>query len=693
MAELSKLKGNGKRSPAELSSKLTLSAWKVLAAQQLEMRLKAEEQQRWLRAAVADRSRIIYKMNALLQRSLTEDNEARRRIASEGAEKKCSGPLFKTLLSELPYLYLQTDKMFRGLGFHSSVLVAYEVRRERSGQVEYFEYVDEMVLPFDFERSSQVISTLIAADSGDLKDSITMKYQMVSPNDSNAYCTVHCALRRYQEDARLVFVWRAFMEGHGKFQGLHGDLSGCVIACIKIHHPKSNHAEVIISASAMADTSDVDADLLADVAGFLVECDLPSPPVDGPARAGDDGLLLSSHQLLQETETLLSALDASAPSSDENSAANGNRDHLQSGQVSAAKRREIRNAQAAKRRLRYRQKLKNEKETLQQEEVELTTKLSDLQKAAAEKKVPRGDQMVLSVWRAIATRQKERRFEAEAQQRQLRAAVINRARLIHQLNAMTQQPEKPEGTNKQLEDKRADEPKDGTVLFKTFLEELDGLYERTDQAMQDADFNMASQLQYKTKRTWKEGVEVHESADATVIPNSYDKTSRAVSLLMMTDPDAIDYDKEFPEPASSATAQYFIDCQLEPGETAKLAVHVAVRRYKEAGRLVFVWRALNEGVGNLAGYHTDKTGWLVVRPHESNTKSTMLESFVRLVPMTVGDVACREVDSDRFAEVVAKTGEEEVNEMMQMLNKMLLRIDDKQQQQTPAKGSTMLRSV
>ncbi|KAE8893153.1 hypothetical protein PF005_g27499 [Phytophthora fragariae] len=112
----------------------------------------------------------------------------------------------------------------------------------------------------------------------------------------------------------------------------------------------------------MTDDDQVDA-LLADVARFLVKSDTSSALVQAtPLKSNPDSLLVSSHQLLAETEALLSS------EADNNSliGANSVQTVSKAEPISAEKRREIRNAQAAQRRLRYRQKLKNEKETLQQ---------------------------------------------------------------------------------------------------------------------------------------------------------------------------------------------------------------------------------------------------------------------------------------------------------------------------------------
>ncbi|KAE9304084.1 hypothetical protein PR003_g21838, partial [Phytophthora rubi] len=331
--------------------------------------------------------------------------------------------------------------------------------------------------------------------------------------------------------------------------------------------------------------------------------------------------------------------------------------------ISAEKRREIRNAQAAQRRLRYRQKLKNEKETLQQQEIQLSQELTKLQQARVDEKNDQVDRMTLSVWKAIAIRQKERRVGAETQQRQLRAAVVARARFIHQMNALLQRPDSQVESCGDRSD--SGEQHAGSALLRTFVGELDELYVQTDQIMEEVDFKVTYPLVYKPTRTCTQGVEIYDSADATVVPFDFEQTCRAMSVLMMTDPTQ----KKTRELKNTVTVKYQVKSQLKPGENFKLMVHVAVRRYREPDRMVFVWRGLNEGLGALSGYHTDETGWLVLRPHLT---STLLESYVRFVPVSVGEAGASNEGPDRFAEVVIKTGENEVSELMAMLENMLI---------------------
>ncbi|RAW33100.1 hypothetical protein PC110_g10581 [Phytophthora cactorum] len=427
----------------------------------------------------------------------------------------------------------------------------------------------------------------------------------------------------------------------------------------------------------MTGDEQVDAALLADVTGFLTDCNATAPSLDQhhktPPSFSDDGLVVATNQLLAETETLLSSLETPPQEQIAPNTSIGNRlNAAKTDQVLAEKRREYRNVQAAKRRLKYRQKLKDEKETLQRQEMELSSELSRLQSAQKAEKMRYVNTMSLSVWRAIATRQKEKRLEAEQNQRQLRAAVVGRARMIHQMKALLQRPYVTEEKDILRGESDAGQG-DGSVLFKTFVGELDAIYAQTDQIIREVNFKISLKFEYKPTRKTKHGVEFFDSADSTEVPFEFEDTSRAISLLMMTDPDVIRHNQQTQEPKDTATVKYNVKCLLERGEVAKLKVYSAVRKVKEAGRIVFVWRALTEGQDDLSGYHTDETGWLVVRPQViGDFPSTVLESYVRFIPLSLGDTSSSKVGTDRFATVVAKTGEEEVNEMMQMLENMLL---------------------
>ncbi|OWY95288.1 hypothetical protein PHMEG_00034743 [Phytophthora megakarya] len=86
--------------------------------------------------------------------------------------------------------------------------------------------------------------------------------------------------------------------------------------------------------------------------------------------------------------------------------------------------------------------------------------------------------------------------------------------------------------------------------------------------------------------------------------------------------------------------------------------------------VVYVWCDLMEGQGDFSGYHIDETGWLRLRPEALALgkffNSTTMEGYSRLVPFSVGGVP-----NDQFATIVAKTNEEQVDDVGRMLEKML----------------------
>ncbi|ETL88108.1 hypothetical protein L917_12793, partial [Phytophthora nicotianae] len=197
----------------------------------------------------------------------------------------------------------------------------------------------------------------------------------------------------------------------------------------------------------------VDA-FLDEVATFLDQTDAPEGAKNHSHEAAttsvDDSLLLASHQLLAETEDLLAShknsdyyqrqQDVRSASTNAKSSEDDRSESQCTDELSAEKRREIRNALAAQRRVRYRQKLKDEKEVLKQQATELSAQLTSLETSQAERKAKQASNLMFGAWRAVAARQLERRMQAEQQQKLLRAEVVGRSRLIHQMSLLLDEP-------------------------------------------------------------------------------------------------------------------------------------------------------------------------------------------------------------------------------------------------------------
>ncbi|KAG6956366.1 hypothetical protein JG687_00010651 [Phytophthora cactorum] len=332
-----------------------------------------------------------------------------------------------------------------------------------------------------------------------------------------------------------------------------------------------------------------DAAFLAEVAVFLDQNDAPEAAEKmyhkEVTTPGDDGLLLASHQLLAETEKLLSSYDTptdtqhelnvNSESTNTNPSEEDKTETLQNDNISTEKRREIRNAQAAQRRLRYRQKLRDEKETLRQQTTELSTQLTILETAQVELKTRQASNLMFGAWRAVAARQLERRLQAEQQQKLLRAEVVGRARLIHQMSLLLEDRLKSKQQDRLISYEWVETNCEtgGSALFTTMLEELDDAYLRTDDFVYGLEFESAVQVAYNLTRNQKDGVLYFDSADRVVVPYNFEQAAVGLSIVMMSDPD-VDYATvKVEDLKDTLTIKYHVKFdRQQPSSVSKVAV-------------------------------------------------------------------------------------------------------------------------
>ncbi|POM73525.1 Hypothetical protein PHPALM_9618 [Phytophthora palmivora] len=332
------------------------------------------------------------------------------------------------------------------------------------------------------------------------------------------------------------------------------------------------------------------------------------------------------------------------------------------------RRRKLKNAQAASRRVRYLKKLKVERKTLKRQEVELTLELKKLRDAQNKEKTARNKKMLaLSAWQTTATRQKERRLESEEKQRQLKMAVISQSTLIRRMSHLLQQQRLLNSSAEMTTNRE----RKGKALLKNFIHEMDSLYAQTDAVIGNVNFGMSPPLTYELTRKWSKDKTFLESADATEIPFSFEQTCRAVSLMIL----APSYNDELEDPENTAIRTYRLNFSRELGSSATLVVYNAVKRYVESNRAVFVWRTLAEGQGEFDKLQTVETAWFVVRPlteATSDEPKMILESYTRLVPVGFGRPSDNDSRANKFIKILAKADETDVNDMKQMLGKLLL---------------------
>ncbi|OWZ16759.1 hypothetical protein PHMEG_0009398 [Phytophthora megakarya] len=620
---------------AEKADALALSVWRATCVRQKERRMEAEEQQRRLKQVVISRAKLIHQMHSLLQHRMAS-SQLENLMALEGQatgwEKKGTA-LFKTFVHELDAIYAQTDEVIENSDVKFSSSPMYKRTWQWNQGMTFLESADATVIPFAFEQAKHAVSFAMLSDPRenprsegieDPENTTASAYRLNYSWESGESVSfvVYCAIRRYVEADRVVFVWRARSEGQGEFDGLAMDETVWVVVRPSDAHTQDNLATVFEIYTRLVPT------------GFGGP-HVPPRFVKMFVRSDEEDITY----MMRLMEKLL-----------------------------------IHQTNPAKRQLRYLKKIRNDRELLKQQTIELSATLTKLQEAQARANIEAVNNLSLGAWRATAIHQKERRLNAEEQQRQLQALLAGQSKLICHMNELLQQrlisspPSRLYSFEKQT-------PSRSTSLFKTFDSELESVYAMTNAVWRGIDFKLSPLLlDFSINRDRNHGKTFLESADATIIPFGFQETNQVLSSMMFKYPSDFPYEGETKDPENTVGGMDHLDYSLELGNDATLTMHIVLKRYIEDDRLVFVWRALTEGEGEFEGMYTDETGWWVLRPstgiHEGS--GMVLEAYTRLTPVGFDIESESDVCTNKFIEILAKLDEEEQNDVTGMFEKMLL---------------------
>ncbi|KAG1691363.1 hypothetical protein DVH05_027025 [Phytophthora capsici] len=369
----------------------------------------------------------------------------------------------------------------------------------------------------------------------------------------------------------------------------------------------------------------------------------------------DEASLSALSQFLHEFDTLDDGRFETSTASPTSTATPGD----------SAKRR--RTAQANKRQSRYLAKVRCERETLRQQSIELSAVLQKLKRNQARSAAQAAGNVSLAAWKSTAVRQKELRLQAETKQRRLKALVEEQTRMIRCMDELLQQRMVCGPIASLML------PPSGGPLFKVFAQELDVLYAMTNDVVAKAEIKLSARpMQFELTRDWSPDMTFLESLNATAVPFGFEETSRALTRTLLEDANGM-YSRS-DEPKNTTALRRHMDFTHELGSSATLMLHTVVRKYVEADRVVFVWRALTEGQGDFRGLHTDETAWYVLRPATSagEGSSLVLETYTRLVPVGFSLTSESNARGNAFIKVLEKADEEDVDDMMQMFEQMLV---------------------
>ncbi|ETL88103.1 hypothetical protein L917_12794 [Phytophthora nicotianae] len=282
---------------------------------------------------------------------------------------------------------------------------------------------------------------------------------------------------------------------------------------------------------------------------------------------------------------------------------------------------------------------------------------------------------MFGAWRAVAARQLERRMQAEQQQKLLRAEVVGRSRLIHQMSLLLDEPLKINEQDPPISYAKYCE-NGVSALHKNMLEELDAAYLRIDDVMRDLDFKSVVSAAYNYSRKQKDGVVYFDNVDRIVFPYKFEQAADGLETVMMSDPDG---GYETAKLKDAIAMNYRVTYQISEAETVSFNIHGAAKRWRQKDRLVFLWRCFTEGLDEFEGLQSDETAWIVVRPPTEKTDvncdqscSTIIDSYSRLVPVGIGLSPVCDGAVDRFVNILSKSGEVEFKQMMQMMEKVII---------------------
>jgi hypothetical protein len=257
---------------------------------------------------------------------------------------------------------------------------------------------------------------------------------------------------------------------------------------------------------------------------------------------------------------------------------------------------------------RYRQRLKDTREVLQREVDDLSARLDQLSQQVAKQIEVGAMNAQVGNYRLIAevNRLRRERFKSEAEHQRLLAAVDLQTAYINELRALPTTRRECEAVMTEYAAGIASRRNVPTlqsmtsVLYMTYLQQLEGCYARVDGVMDACDFSALSGTPINAVHTRRPSGEVafFQHINKVSLPYNFRQTCRALWKLV--------YQQDEPALAGGRVApdnDVFIKTRvLKSRDSGVLAQRCVSRLYKEDSRLTFVWKMSSQGECKSTGY-------------------------------------------------------------------------------------------
>ncbi|GMF18327.1 unnamed protein product [Phytophthora lilii] len=228
-----------KRKKTDTDGVIATTRWVADAIREKEMRVESEAEQKQPIAAVNRQAEYIMGLRQVVgYRSGDVIEYGGGGVGSFLCQNNIptlhsmTSALYMTYLQQLDACYARVDTVMNECGMNTMAETTIRTihRRKNDGEVAYFQHVNKVALPFNFQQTCDVLWQAVREQD----EPAFGGYEIAPDNDVFIKTRVLRALnigalaqrfisRFYKEEGRLLLVWKMSSEGEGAFSGLHAE--------------------------------------------------------------------------------------------------------------------------------------------------------------------------------------------------------------------------------------------------------------------------------------------------------------------------------------------------------------------------------------------------------------------------------------------------------------------------------------
>ncbi|ETN20411.1 hypothetical protein F441_13362 [Phytophthora nicotianae CJ01A1] len=235
----------GTKTTARTDLVLSKSFWRKVATQQREQRYLVEAEHKRLSDIVNSQDAYIEKMMIALRKGFLNISLTGEIKAADMHDqiddlkwlhlKSSDAMLYEVYLREVNESYARVDSVLNECDVDSVPVgtVSYIHRHNPDGDVDYVQYVNKFMYPFDFERTCngmwevsklphRQIDREVYEDLSDAGNTVAFKFRVKKTLADGSTVSVlkRVLSRRFRDNNQVVIIWKIFSEGEGIFSGM-----------------------------------------------------------------------------------------------------------------------------------------------------------------------------------------------------------------------------------------------------------------------------------------------------------------------------------------------------------------------------------------------------------------------------------------------------------------------------------------